>query len=219
MTAGGGGAPSGRAVVNAGSPEWSGENPGIFLKESPDGPYTTLVTFFRVVHSPVGRGHAAFVLLDPLGRGDHPRSNVCLTDNEPLARYLSDGFVSRFLIFRGLPGFEAMEYRTADQFEAAGDSGSRWTEHAVGDGVELELVWDGLKEPYFAEIPADRSPTGHEIFALFIESATATVRLDGFVGPGTPGVRDFYGRPASSAFLAFGETWVAPANSHLTTLS
>lgn len=212
MTAGGGGVTLDRAVINAGSPQWSGENPGIFLKETPDGPYTTLVTFFRVVHSPVGRGHAAFVLLDPRGRGDHPRANVCLTDNEALARYLGDGFVSRFLVFRELPGLEAMEYRTVERFEATGDSSSRWTEHAVGDGVELELVWDGLKEPYFAEIPADRSPTGHEIFALFIEATNATVRLNGFVASGTPGVRDFYGRPASSAFLALGETWIAPPN-------
>ncbi len=195
-----------RAVINPGVPDWSGENPGIFLKETPAGAYTTLVSFFRLVHSPAGRGHAAFVLLDPEERGSHP--NVCLTDNEPLARYLEEAFLSRFLVFRGLPGLDAMQYHIVERFEASGDTRSRWVERAIGPAMELELVWDHLKEPYFAAIPADRSPTGQEIFALFIEAMAATVRLNGYLAPGNLGIRDFYGRPASSAFLAFGETWV-----------
>ncbi len=45
-------------IVFAGTEEWSGENPGISLRESPDGPFVTLASFFRVVLSPHGRGHA-----------------------------------------------------------------------------------------------------------------------------------------------------------------
>ena len=51
-----------RTSINPGTVEWSGENPGIYLKEDPVGDYTALALFFRVVLSPYGRGNAAIVL-------------------------------------------------------------------------------------------------------------------------------------------------------------
>ena len=44
---------------------WSGENPGISLKEHHDGPYVALASFFRIVLSPHGRGHALVLLQSP----------------------------------------------------------------------------------------------------------------------------------------------------------
>jgi len=82
-----------RIPVNPGTVEWSGENPGIYLKESADGAFVSLISFFRVILSPHGRGHAAFLFLDPHGEGKSPgKPNVCATDNEPLARYLEENF-------------------------------------------------------------------------------------------------------------------------------
>ena len=52
-------------IVFAGNVEWSGENPGISLKEAPDGPFVALASFFRVVLSPHGRGHALVLLQSP----------------------------------------------------------------------------------------------------------------------------------------------------------
>ena len=52
-------------ILFAGTVEWSGENPGISLKESPDGPFIALASFFRVVLSPYGRGHALVLLQSP----------------------------------------------------------------------------------------------------------------------------------------------------------
>jgi hypothetical protein len=201
-------APSQRPVVNPGRVEWTGENPGIWLRQRPGEPYSALVTFFRIVHSPHGAGHAAFVLLDPHGRGDDRHVNACFTDNEELAHYLGERFVARFLAFKDLPGLKALQYRTVDQFEQANYTRSRWIERASGEAVELELVWDGLGEPYFVEIPGDRSPTGHEIFAVFVEASTAAVQVNDYRAPGQPASRDFHGRTASTAFLAFSETWV-----------
>ncbi len=54
--------PMADAINFPGTVEWSGENPGISLKESPDGPFVTLASFFRVVLSPFGRGHALVLL-------------------------------------------------------------------------------------------------------------------------------------------------------------
>ncbi len=61
-----------RIPVNPGMVDWSGENPVMYLKESADGPFVTLISFFRVVLSPHGRGHAAFLFLDPMAMGRHP---------------------------------------------------------------------------------------------------------------------------------------------------
>ena len=70
-----------RPAINPGKVDWSGENPGMYLKETADGPFVTLISFFRVVLSPHGKGHAAFMLLDPQGNGKDPaRPNVCLTE-------------------------------------------------------------------------------------------------------------------------------------------
>ena len=75
-----------RIPINPGKIDWSGENPGMYLKDSETGPFVTLISFFRVVASPLGKGHAAFMLLDPHGDGrSADKPNVCLTDNEPLA--------------------------------------------------------------------------------------------------------------------------------------
>jgi hypothetical protein len=52
-------------ILFPGTVEWSGENPGISLKETPDGPFVALASFFRVVLSPHGRGHALMLLQAP----------------------------------------------------------------------------------------------------------------------------------------------------------
>ena len=109
-------------IVFPGQVDWSGENPGISLKQQADGPFTTLASFFRVVLSPHGRGHALVLLRSPQEADPAPeRANICLHDNEPLARYLVTEFVSHFGAFRGLPGLRGLAYRTLDSVEAAGD--------------------------------------------------------------------------------------------------
>ena len=92
-------------IVFPGTVEWSGENPGISLKETPAGPFVALASFFRVVLSPHGRGHALVLLQSPQD-ADAPaeRGNFCLHDNEALARYLIADFVAHFGAFKGQAG-------------------------------------------------------------------------------------------------------------------
>ena len=62
-----------------GTVEWSGENPGISLKETPEGQFVALASFFRVVLSPHGRGHALVLLQSPNDRSPPAeRANCCL---------------------------------------------------------------------------------------------------------------------------------------------
>ena len=105
---------------------WSGrENPGISLKDQPDGPFVALASFFRVVLSPHGRGHALVLLQAPESASPPPdRANYCLHDNEALARYLVAEFVSNFGAYRGLAALQNLSYRKLNRVEASGDQGA-----------------------------------------------------------------------------------------------
>src|SRR5690606_12810194 len=77
-----------KSPVNPGRVEWSGENPGIYLKDA-SGNWQALAVFFRVVTSPLGRGAGVLVLGAPGDTANHPRApNVCLTDNAPMMKWL-----------------------------------------------------------------------------------------------------------------------------------
>ena len=195
--------------VVPGEVDWSGENPGMYLRESPEGQLTAMVNFFRVVVSPHGPGHAAFVLLDPNGNGTGALPNACYTDNEPLARYLASNFVAFFSAYKGNPHLETLEYRSADRFSHEGDHTSSWTETVSGPGVNLVMTWADLYDTFQLDVPADRSATHkHRMFSLFVSARQGICTFNGVQAPGIAVARDAHGRPGSSAFLAFSETWM-----------
>ena len=74
------------AINFPGTVDWSGENPGISLKETPDGPFVALASFFRVVLSPHGRGHALVLMQSPQ---DAKRGRQRLLPRQRKARALS----------------------------------------------------------------------------------------------------------------------------------
>ncbi len=199
-----------RIPINPGMVEWSGENPGMYLKESADGPFVTLITFFRVVLSPHGRGHAVFLFQDPQGDGRTPgKSNVCLTDNERLARYLKDDFVAHFGVFRGIQALSNCRFEKGSNFAASGDARTTYTERFRGEGGEVSLTWEPLGDAFMVELPKDKSATGqHEMFSLFVNASAVRVSIDGRGVAGRPFPRDFAGKASSTAFLALSETWV-----------
>jgi hypothetical protein len=197
--------------VVPGTVDWSGENPGMYLRETPDGEYTALASFFRVVVSPHGPGHAAFVLMDPSGPGSDQRPNACYTDNEPLARYLAQGFVSSFAAFKGNPNLGRLQYRVADRFAHEGSHTTAWREIVTGPGLHLELEWSELYDTFQLDVPPEGSATGrHRMFSTFVSARAASLRLNGQDAVGRPTPRNAHGRDGSSAFLAFSETWLTP---------
>src|SRR5262245_3226524 len=144
----------------AGTVDWSGENPGISLKEKQDGPFVALASFFRVVLSPHGRGHALVLLQSPQDANPSAeRANVCLCDNEPLARYLVREFVSYFGAWKGLAGLANLSYRKLDSVAAAGDPASTYSETVTGGDLVVRLAWSGLGEPFCFVLPPDKSAT------------------------------------------------------------
>jgi hypothetical protein len=193
-----------------GTVDWSGENPGISLKETPDGPFVTLASFFRVVLSPHGRGHALVLLQSPQeARPPAERGNVCLHDNEALARYLVAEFVAHFGAFKGLPGLGSLAYRRLDSVEASGDPGSSYGETVRAGDMSVHLTWSGLGAPFCFALPPDKSATGrHYMPSLFVGCREATVTVNGRTLPGKPVPREIAGHSITTAMLAFSETWI-----------
>jgi len=196
--------------IHPGAIDWSGENPGMYLKDKPDGPFVTLVSFFRVVVSPYGRGQALVLLESPLLDTSLPEAlNVCVTDNDALAHWLVAEFLSRFGAFRGATALESMRYVPLTGSQASGDPRESYMEWVKGEGVEVTLSWEDLGQPFMIRLPASQSATGrHELWSLFVEAGRVSARVNGRELRGRPVPRDFAGRRSSTAFLAFSETWI-----------
>lgn len=194
-------------ITFPGKVAWSGENPGISLKTDPNGPFTALASFFRVVLSPHGRGHALMLLQAPQdGASD---GNFCLTDNEKMARYLVSDFVSHFGAWRGLPGLAGMKYRRLESVEASGDPASTYSETVRAGDVTVKLTWSGLGAPFCFAFRPENSATGkHHMPSLFVGCENATIEVNGKALPGKPVPRDVAGHNISTAMLAFSETWI-----------
>jgi hypothetical protein len=75
--------------IHPGRVAWTGENPGIYLKDQQDGPWTGLATFFRITWSPYGRGAGVLLLDQPnVEKGLPDVTNICISDNETSSRNL-----------------------------------------------------------------------------------------------------------------------------------
>ena len=193
-----------------GTVEWSGENPGISLKEKPDGPFVTLASFFRVVLSPHGRGHALVLMQSPQdAKPPAARANYCFHDNEKLARYLVTDFVSHFGALKGQAGFGGLVYRPLDSVAASGDPASSYSETVTAGDLTVRLTWSGLGAPFCFALPPDKSATGrHPMPSLFVGCRDATVAVNGRALPGKPVPREMAGHTITTAMLAFSETWI-----------
>lgn len=193
-------------ILFPGTVEWSGENPGISLKTDPGGPFTTLASFFRVVLSPHGAGHALVLLRAP---GDAAGDNVCYTDNPALARYLVAGYVAHFGAYKNMPGLAGLKYTEINGVQASGDPATSYSETVTAKETVVRLTWSGLGKPFCFALPPALSATGqHYMPSLFIGCDTATINVNGETLPGKPEPRTMAGHAISTAMLAFSETWV-----------
>jgi len=194
--------------INPGLVDWSGENPGMYLKLEESGPFTCLVSFFRVVYSPHGGGHGVVILMDPHGH-DANAVNAFYADNRALAEYLKHEFVAQFAAFKGSPLLPNLPIREATSFTHSGDARSSWTETIRGPGIDMALTWSELGKPFLVDYKPEHSATGkHYMASLFIPGQRAEVIVNGVRGIGKPIPRDMFGTKSTTAFLAFSETWV-----------
>ena len=203
-----------RTSINPGRVDWSGENPGIYLKrDQASEAYDTLALFFRVVLSPYGRGHAAIVLGAPDEAKGWPEvPNLIMTDNMAMMRWIVEGWVTKMPTFIGKAGLQAMTWLDCESVsKRPGDLKARYSETLRGSDVTLEMIWRDMGPPIPVEVTKENSATkAHEMYSVFQEAKAAEIVLNGEALPGQVAERQFFGRTMSTAFLAFSETWVTP---------
>ena len=188
-------------AIRPGEVAWSGDNSGIYLKHEPDGDYVTRASYFRVTYSPYGIGNVLVLLSGS--------TNVCLHDNEALARWLVDDFARHFPQFRSSPEMDRLAYVGLDAHRSEGDAQTGIRERFNAPGFEADLRWAPAGDAFFVVLPPERAATGcHEMYSLFFDVWEASVFLDGRRLPGVVTERVLHGRRAPTSFLALSETWV-----------
>jgi hypothetical protein len=199
-----------KSPIHPGKVDWTGENPGIYLKETQEGPWTGLMTFFRIFYSPHGMGHGVVVLDEPGVETGLPEvRNFCIADNQALARFLVAEFFSNFTSFRVSPGIKAITYQPLTEVRREGDTLSTYKEVVKSKDFEVVCTWKGLSAPYAVDMPPEKGPTKkHEMYSLFLDAADASVTINGRPLRGKVVQRDFADTKKSTAFLAFSESWM-----------
>jgi hypothetical protein len=193
-----------------GTVDWSGENPGISLKEDPNGPFSSVASFFRVMVSPYGRGQALMLMMSPLVPNPPPAvGNYCFSDNEKLAHYLVEDFVSYFGAWKETPGLKDLKYLPLNRVTPLGNTTSMYREHIEADGFDIALTWTRFGAPFCFALPPEKSATGkHWMPSTFVPATEATIEVNNKTLPGKPVPREIGGNEITTAFLAFSETWI-----------
>lgn len=190
------------APINPGEVVWSGENPIVSLKTDAQGDELTNVTFFRIVYSPAGIGHAAFVSsrsFRGMLRG--------FTDNMTVGRWLRDQMLPHYGHYTGR---DVSAIPLADaRFAHSGDTRHRWQETIASEGAEIRLSWEELGAPFVVNNPGGSTGTfPFHVISLFIPARHAGVTVNGMAAEGRPFPRGIAGTQSSTSFLAFSETWL-----------
>lgn len=198
--------------VTPGLVDWTGENPGILLKDA-DGAFSAMALFFRVAWSPVGQGQVLLLYGTPGAvEGSATAPNVMLSDNFALAEFLKEQFIGRLAAFRDAPAFDHLPIQPAQAVRGSGDPmGHRYCETIAGGDLTVELVWEDLEPPKALELTPDQVGTGmHTMFTLLVPAKSAQIIVNGHALPGSVGERVQAGFETTTAFLYFSETWVIP---------
>jgi len=198
--------------ITPGRVDWTGENPGILLKDA-NGDFSAMALFFRVAWSPAGQGQVLLLYGTPgAAEGPPGAPNVMLADNVVLARYLRENFIGKLAAFRAAPAFDALPVRLAQSVRSSGDPmGHRYAETVAGEGLVVELVWEGLEAPRALELTPEQVGTReHVMFTLLVPARSAQIIVNGRALPGTVGTRVQAGMETTTAFLYFSETWIIP---------
>ena len=197
----------------SGTVDWTGENPGILLKESADGPFSAMALFFRIAWSPAGQGQVLLLYARPGGPGgSSQRDNVLIGDNPALAEYLKTNFIGLLPTFRDVPAFSDLPHLQALRVRTDGDPmGRRYVETVVAPDMVVELVWEDLESPRALELPPELTGTkAHSMSTLLVPARSASIFVSGRRLPGQPAKRVQAGVETTTAFLYFSETWVRP---------
>jgi hypothetical protein len=177
----------------------TGENPFIRLSRADGGAFTTNASFWRVLFSPAGPGHALYLkseLTDDAWR--------IYSDNIAMARWLQltvQGMLNAELSDLSIPVVDA-------QFSKSGDVRDFWTERVDTSDEEIALTWYSVGEPLLIHTQPNADPARpYGVCTVLIPTLGARLTRNGVVAAGQPWRREREGKPFSTCALAFSESW------------
>jgi hypothetical protein len=179
----------------------TGENS--FIRFSADGGKTQSdrASHWRVLWCPAGAGHALF-LKSGLAAGEVK----IWSDNPPVARWLQKEIES--LLF---PAFaDAKTPVTPAAFTRSGGVDGRAAELVIAKDAEILLSWEDFLSPFVLNMPPGSANRPIGVFSTFFPARKARIALNGKASTGTPYAEKRGDRDATSACLAWSETWVRP---------
>jgi hypothetical protein len=190
-----------------------GENPAITLYAPASDRVVAAASYWHCTYSRYGCGHALiFWQAPPDAASAPPLSNGIYTDNLPLARMLVETLTQFFPEFRAIP-VTTLPYRVA-QCAHDSDGAQRYTVSCTTAHTSLRLEWkDPLdrKQVCWPQFPA--GPQAFDLTTVICPCRHATIAINGAPLLGEVQTSEANGWPASSAFLAFAETWIGPVAS------
>ena len=191
-----------RSPINPDDVVWSGENPIVSLKDDAGGAELTNATFFRIVFSEAGTGHALFLSSESFGG-----VLAGYTDNMTLGRWLRDAMLPVYAHYAG-KDLSKIPLEPAS-FRSQGDPRREWREEVRAADAEIVLRWDELGPAFVVNNPGGSTGTfPYHVISLFVPSRRASLTRNGEAARGRAHPRDIAGTRSSTCFLAFSETWL-----------
>ena len=179
----------------------TGENSFLRLGQQEGGELTTRASHWRVLYSPAGPGHALYLQSE--------LTNDVITaysDNVALARWLQEEIEAMLhppFADTSIPVIEA-------SFERLGDVRSYVTERVTARDSDLSLTWYDIMEPMAINASPGTGGRSLGVYTIIIPARRAQLVLNGRFASGRPLRADRDGREATTACLAWSETWVRP---------
>ncbi len=179
----------------------TGENPFIRMSADANGPEITRASYWRVLLSPGGGGHALFLKSDVTDG-----QTRVYADNIALARYLQEEIESLLT-----PEFAEQSLQVIDaEFYKSGDAMTAWTETVESEEDSISLTWYDFMEPFVLHYAPDEAMPGMGVYSTFVPARRAQLTLNGAVAGGKtlPDKRGDW--ESTTSCLAWSETWVRP---------
>jgi len=179
----------------------TGENSFIRLSRDGGKTQTDRLSHWRVLWCPSGAGHTLFI------QSELTDGRVRIySDNVAVARWLQRTIET--LLF---PAFADTSLPViASEFARAGDPRSTAVETIVSGTDVIRMTWYDCIAPFVLNAPPGFNDRPIGVFSTFFPARAAQVELNGRFAAGQPWAEQRGDRQASSACLAWSETWVKP---------
>jgi hypothetical protein len=178
-----------------------GENCILRLQHEQDGVDEATCSFWRVLVSPQGPGHALFARAEILSGEVRIYS-----DNGALVRWLQ----TFELLMRPYFADKATPITQA-QFHRKRETAQSYCEVVISEHCTLHLQWDDLGAPFMTRLEPNNEFVGiWSVYSCLVPARSARFEADGLRATGRAFPDTVAGHLTSTSFLALGETWLYP---------